>query len=125
MYILWCIYKHILADALAKDTENVRKDVKMFLKTAKVLRKDIANATPWKFEGTFANYVPPTLLHLFCKHAIQGSHQVKSPSRIESINQSVSVLVQHFVCAYKSDRQFCGVSVSPSVTARLFPIIDE
>ena len=74
---------------------------------AKSLIKNIANATPWKFEGTFDNYVPHTLLHLFCKHAIQGSHEVKSPSRIKSINQSVSVLVvvQHLVCAYKSDRQ--------------------
>ena len=89
----------LLAGAFTKDTENVRKDVKILLKVAKILRKDIANSTSWKFEGTFDNYVPPTLLHLFCKHAIQGSHAVKSPSRIESIKQSVSVLVQHCVCA--------------------------
>ena len=67
----------LLAGVLTEDTENIRKDVKILLKAAKILRKDIANAIPWKFEGTFDNYVPPTLLHLFCKHAIQGSHQVK------------------------------------------------
>ena len=52
---------------------------------AKSLIKDIANATPWKFKGAFDNYVPPTLLHLFCKHTIQCSYQVKSPSRIKSL----------------------------------------
>ena len=75
------------------------------LKAAKILRKDIANTPPLKFQGTFDNYEPLALLQLFCRHAIQGVHEVKTTSRAESTNQSAYVLVQHFVCAYKTDRQ--------------------
>ena len=95
----------LLAGALATDTKDLTEDVKILLKAAKILRRDIASATPWKFEGTFDNYEPPTLLQLFCKYATQGLHQIKTTSRAESMNQSASVLAQHFVCAYKSDRQ--------------------
>ena len=95
----------LLADKLAPDTTDLTKDVKVLLEAAKILRRDIASTTPWKFEGTFDNYEPPTLLHLFCKCAIQGLHQVKTISRAESMTQSASVLAQHFVYAYKSDRQ--------------------
>ena len=95
----------LLADKLAHDTTDLTKDVKVLLEAAKILRRDIASTTPWKFEGTFDNYEPPTLLHLFCKYVIQGLHEVKTMSRAESMNQSASVLAQHFVCAYKSDRQ--------------------
>ena len=90
---------------MATDTKGLKEDVKILLKAAKILRRDIASATPWKFEGTFDNYEPPTLLQLFCKYATQGLHHVKTTSRAESMNQSASVLAQHFVCAYKSDRQ--------------------
>uniref|UniRef100_UPI00358EE172 collagen alpha-1(V) chain n=1 Tax=Myxine glutinosa TaxID=7769 RepID=UPI00358EE172 len=95
----------LLAGALASDTKDLREDVKVLLKASKILRRDIASATPWKFEGTFDNYEPPALLQLLCKLAIQGLHHVKTISRAESMNQSASVLAQHFVCAYKSDRQ--------------------
>ena len=90
---------------MATDTKGLKEDVKILLKAAKILRRDIASATPWKFEGTFDNYEPPTLLQLFCKYADQGLHHVKTTSRAESMNQSASGLVPHFVCAYKSDRQ--------------------
>ena len=79
--------------------------MKVLLKAAKILRRDIAAAPSWKFEGTFENYEPPSLLHFFFKHVIQGTHQVKTSSKVESINKSASVIAQHFVCAYKSDRQ--------------------
>ena len=95
----------LLADKLAPDTTDLTKDVKVLLEAAKILRRDIASTTPWKFEGSFDNYEPPTLLHLFGKNAIQGLHQVKTISRAESMTQSASVLAQHFVCAYKFDRQ--------------------
>ena len=95
----------LLAGGMATDTEDLKEDVKILLKAAKILRRDIGSATPWKFEGTFDNYEPPTLLQLFCKYATQGLHHVKTTSRAESMNQSASVLAQHFVCAYKFDRQ--------------------
>ena len=79
--------------------------MKILLKAAKILRRDIASATPRKLEGTFDNYKPPTLLQLFCKYATQGLYHVKTTSRAESMNQNASVLAQHFVCAYKSDWQ--------------------
>ncbi|KAK6182330.1 hypothetical protein SNE40_010041 [Patella caerulea] len=95
----------LLAPGLVNDPSKLREDVKVLLKAAKILRKDIANAPLWKFQGTFDNYEPPALLQLFCNHAIQGLHDVKTTSRAESMNQSASVLAQHFVCAYKTDRQ--------------------
>ena len=106
----------LLADALAVDTEELREDMKVLLKAAKIVRRDIASATPWKFEGTFDNYEPPPLLQFFCKHSIQGLHSVKSTNKSESVNQSVSVLVQHFVSAYKSDRQVTYVAKSEDAT---------
>jgi hypothetical protein len=95
----------LLGGALATDINDLEEDVKVLLKAAKVLRRDIASATPWKYEGTFHDFVPPPLLQLFCKHAIQGLNQVKTTNTAESITQSASVLAQHFVCAYKSDKQ--------------------
>ena len=95
----------LLANDMATDTKDLKEDVKILLKAAKILRRDIASAPLWKFEGTFDNYEPPTLLQLFCKYATQGLHRVKTTSRAESMNQSVSVLAQHFACAFKSDRQ--------------------
>ena len=95
----------LLAGVMATDTKDLKEDMKFLLNAAKILRRDIASATPWKFEGTFDNYEPPTLLQLFRKYATQSLNHVKTTSRVESMNQSASVLVQHFVCAYKSDRQ--------------------
>ena len=94
----------LLAGGMATDTKDLKKDVKILLKEAKILRRDIASATPWKFEGIFDNY-EPTLLQLFCKYATQGLHHVKTTSRAEAMNRSASVFVQYFACAYKSDRQ--------------------
>jgi len=67
--------KTLLAGALANDPKDLREDVKVLLKADKILRKDIANAPPWQFQGTFDNYEPPALLTLFCKHAIQCLHK--------------------------------------------------
>ena len=68
----------LLAGALASDPKQLREDVKVLLEAAKILSKDIANAPPWKIQGTFDNYEPSALLQLFCKHAIQGLHEVKT-----------------------------------------------
>jgi hypothetical protein len=86
-------------------TEEVKEDLKVLLRAAKILRRDIAGASSWKFRGTFADYKPPALLNMFCKHVIQGTGEFKTTSREESVNQSASVLAQHFIGAYKSDRQ--------------------
>lgn len=42
---------------------------------------------------------------MFCKYANQGTGRLNSTNREESINQSASVLAQHFMTAYKTDRQ--------------------
>jgi len=51
----------LLAGALASDPKQLREDVQVLLKAAKILRKVTANAPPWKFQGTFDNYEPPAL----------------------------------------------------------------
>ena len=99
--------------ARALNTEDMKEDLRVLLKAAKILRKDIAGASSWKFQGTFADYKPPTLLNIFCKHVIQGTGENKTLNREESANQTASVLAQHFVGAYKSDRQVSYQPKSP------------
>ena len=77
----------------------------MILRAAKILKRDIATSCPWQFHGTFDYYEPPALLKTFCRQAVQGIGRVKSTDREQSVNQSASVLAQHFVEAYRSDRQ--------------------
>ena len=55
--------------------------------------------------GIFDDYEPPALLKTFCKQAVQGTGRVKSTDREQSVNQSASVLAQHFGWAYISERQ--------------------
>lgn len=94
--------ERLLAGSTSTD---LKEDLKLLMRAAKILRRDIATSRPWKFHGTFANYEPPALLKTFCTHAVQGTGKVKSMNREESVNRSASVLAQHFVGAYKSDRQ--------------------
>lgn len=93
----------LIASALT--AEDLQQDLKVLLKAAKILRRDIGNSSSWKFHGTFTDYEVPALLNTFCKHAIQGTGQVKTTTRKESVVKSATVLAQHFVAAYKSDRQ--------------------
>ena len=102
----------LLTTALANNAHETEDDIKILLKAAKILRRDIQNAPSWKFEGDFTNYQPPPLLYLFCKHTIQGQQHVKMTRKTGAFNQSASVLAQHFVTAYKSDRQVSYVSKS-------------
>uniref|UniRef100_UPI00358E46A4 uncharacterized protein n=1 Tax=Myxine glutinosa TaxID=7769 RepID=UPI00358E46A4 len=94
----------------ALETEDLTGELKILLKAATIVRRDIANSPNWKFRGTFQDYEPPPLLYTFCKHAIQGSRPIQTERRRTSVDQSASVLAQHFVQAYKSDRQ---VSFTP------------
>jgi hypothetical protein len=93
----------LIASAVSGDV--LKEDLKVLLRAAKILRRDISTSCPWKFHGTFADYEPPALLKIFCKHAVQGTGRVKSTHRDQSVNQSASVLAQHFVGTYRSDRQ--------------------
>ena len=77
----------------------------MLMSAAKILRKELANSPSWKFTGTFDDYSPPQILYCFCKHVIQGTGKIQTERRETSLNQSASIIAQHFVQAYKSDRQ--------------------
>ena len=89
----------------AKKSENVKEDLQILMSAAKILRKELANSPSWKFTGTFDDYSPPQILYSFCKHVIQGTGKIQTERRETSLNQSASIIAQHFVQAYKSDRQ--------------------
>uniref|UniRef100_UPI0035901BBE large ribosomal subunit protein eL39 isoform X1 n=1 Tax=Myxine glutinosa TaxID=7769 RepID=UPI0035901BBE len=94
---------HMISSTITAD--SIKDDFKVLLRAAKILRKDIASSPAWKFNGTFADSKPPPMLNIFCKHAVMGTRKVGNSNREDSIGVSASLLAQHFVGAYKSDRQ--------------------
>ena len=94
---------HMISSAITG--EDLKEDLKVLLRAAKILRKDIATSSTWKFKGSFTDYKTPPLLKTFCKHAFQGTKSMKSACREDCINRSASVLAQHFVASYKTERQ--------------------
>ena len=106
----------LIASALSVD--DVRGDLQILLKAAKILRKDITESEPWKFQGSFKDFKPPVMLDAFCKHVVQGTHRVKTIIREESANQSASILAQHFIQAFKSDRQISYKPTNANSTFR-------
>ena len=94
---------NLIASAVSADV--LKEDLKVILRAAKILKRDIATSCTWQFHGTFDDYEPPALLKTFCRQAVQCIERVKSTVREQSVNQSASVLAQHFVGAYRSDRQ--------------------
>ena len=93
----------IISSALTEET--LKDDLKTILRAAKILRKDIASHSTWKFSGTFDDYESPPMLKVFCKHAVMGTEKMCDVNREESLDLSASMLAQHFVTAYKSDTQ--------------------
>ncbi len=86
---------YLIASAVSADV--LKEDLKVILRAAKILKRDIATSYPWQFHGTFDDYEPPALLKTFCRQAVQCIGRVKSTDREQSVNQSASVLAQHFV----------------------------
>ena len=84
---------------------NVKDDITLLLKAAKILRKDISSSRTWTVEGVFDDFTPPKLLSLFCKQVIHGIGVIQSEHRHSSIDQSASILAQHMIQAFKSDKQ--------------------
>ena len=98
------IKDQILSNAQTEES-SLKDDLNVLLRAAKTLRKDITSTMPWKFTGTFADYDPPRMVQTYCKFAIQGTRTLGDVNKEESIDQSASLLGQHLVGAFKSDRQ--------------------
>ena len=65
----------LIASAVSADV--LKEDLKVILRAAKIMRRDIATSCPWQFHGTFDDYEPPALLKTFCKKAVQGTEPFK------------------------------------------------
>ena len=96
--------KHrFIASGVSADV--LKEDLKVLLRAAKILRRDIATSCPWQFTAPLMIMNRQHCSRPFCKQAVQGTGRVKSTDREQSVNQSASLLAQHFVGAYRSDRQ--------------------
>lgn len=85
--------------------DSLKEDLSILLKAAKILRKNISSSPKWKFSGNFDDYELPSLLKIFCKHAIMGAGKIDHSNEEHSVDVSTSVRAQHFMSAYKSVRQ--------------------
>ena len=86
-----------------KDKSNEKE--KVLMAAAKILREEIENCPVWKFTGTFEDYVQPKLLSWFCNYVLHGSRTIRSTEKKEMASKSTDILTQHFVQAFRTDRQ--------------------
>ena len=86
---------------------------------AKIVRKSIEQATPWKFTGSLKNQEDgiPNELILLLKWIIQGDTAATTKSRNEEIQRTCTNLSQMILQAFKSKRQ---MSFTPKSTANVF-----
>jgi len=92
----------IVGDAL----ENVSDNLQHIFQAAKLVRKDIFEAEPWNFTGSFDNYKPPEMLQTLIKWIIVGPNTgVETVQRTASIDQTVENIAQIVCQSVKTDRQ--------------------
>ena len=96
--------RHSLSEA-SKIAEQDNGDLKILLDAAKILRREIRDCPSWNFKGTFDDYNDPPLLLWFCRYVIQGPKHIRNEQKQNKMEQSASIIAQHFVQAYKSDKQ--------------------
>ena len=98
----------LIASGVSADV--LKEDLKVLLRAANILRRDIATSCPWQFT------VPLMIMNRqHCSRPfVSKPFRVQEESNLQtgnnlsigdSVNQSASVLAQHFAWAYKSDRQ--------------------
>ena len=59
---------------IAERAKDDNSDLKMLMKSASIIRKEISAGTAWTFQGSFADYVVPQRLYTFIKWIIEGPH---------------------------------------------------
>ena len=55
----------------ALSAEDVMHDLKVLLEAATILRRDISSSVPWKFQGSFTDYIRTTII---TQDLLQASH---------------------------------------------------
>ena len=99
--------------------QSGQEKVLSIFKCAKIVRKSIEQATPWKFTGSLKNQedgIPNELL-LLLKWIIQGDTAATTKSRNEEIQRTCTNISQMILQAFKSKRQ---ISYTPKSTANDF-----
>lgn len=96
---------------IAEKAKDDTSDLKILMKSASIIRKEIAASAAWTFQGSFADYAVPQRLYTFIKWIIEGPHSTVQTDRKQAVLQkSASNISQHIVSAFKSDRQIKYVS---------------
>ena len=96
--------KHrLIASGVSADV--LKEDLKVLLRAAKILRRDIATSCPWQFTVHLMIMNRQNCSRPFVSEPFRVQEDLKSRDRELSVNQSASVLAQHFVWAYISNRQ--------------------
>ena len=93
----------LIASGVSADV--LKEDLKVLLRAAKILRRDIATSSSWQFTVPLMIMNRQHCSRPFVSKPFREQEDLKSRDREQSVNQSASVLAQHFVWAYRSNRQ--------------------
>ena len=72
---------------IAERTKDDNSDLKMLMKSASIIQKEISAGTAWTFQGSFADYVVPQRLYTFIKWIIEGPHSTVQTARKQAVLQ--------------------------------------
>ena len=96
---------------IAEKAKDHSSELQILMKSASIIRKEIAASATWTFRGSFADYAIPQRLYTFIKWIIEGTHTTVQIARKQAVlHKSASNISQHIISAFKSDRQVKYVS---------------
>ena len=81
---------------IAERAKDDNSDLKMLMKSASIIRKEISAGTSWPFQGSFADYVVTQRLYTLIKWIIEGPQTDKKQAVLQ---KSASNIAQHIVSA--------------------------
>ena len=87
------------------DDDDNEGDMKVLLEAALILRKDIKNFPEWQFKGTFDDFELPEKLNVFCRWTVTGNKRNLCERRTSQAVSAASILAEHIISTYKTDRQ--------------------
>lgn len=92
--------------AKSSEVRDEVSDIKVLLKAASILRKEIESTEKWTFEGSFANYKIPKKLYTFVKCILEGPRTDFQPSKVDEVQSKNAVSIsQHIIKCFRTDRQ--------------------
>lgn len=103
------IHSTAAADAAIRGAakSNLKEDMTVILKCAKIVRKAIEESSPWTFGGSISTdhqSIPNELLWML-KWIVQGDTAVVSEARSENVHRSCTNFSQMIIQAHKTKRQ--------------------